>query len=363
MALLAVLPCFGTLLLLAFSYADGSLAVDFHNHIADAGRAVLSGKSPFPALDDPAIAAGAAYAYPPFAAFVISPVSLLPQPVGDWVFPLVLAAALVGALRIVGVRDWRVYGAAFLWAPVFSAIQTGNLTLLLALGTAVAWRLRDRPHAGAVAVGATAAGKLILWPLVVWALATRGVARAVLAASVAGGLLLASWAAIGFAGLGGYPALLDVMDRTFGPNSFTVCGLVVQAGGDTTTGRVATLLLGALLLIGVVISGRRGDERSSFTLAIAAALALSPIVWLHYAALLVVPLAIARPRFSAAWLVPLPLWFVPADSLARSPWLTMLVLAACTIVVTLCLVPGRTLERGRGDRLSRTPATAPARAA
>src|SRR5262249_5046609 len=41
------------------------------------------------------------------------------------------------------------------------------------------------------------------------------------------------------------------------------------------------------------------------TLAIAAALAASPIVWVHYFLLLLVPLALTQPRLSALWLVPL----------------------------------------------------------
>ena len=56
---------------------------------------------------------------------------------------------------------------------------------------------------------------------------------------------------------------------------------------------------------------RRGDEVGSFACAIAAALAFSPVVWLHYLVLLAVPLGIARPRFSALWLLPIVLWVCP----------------------------------------------------
>ena len=43
----------------------------------------------------------------------------------------------------------------------------------------------------------------------------------------------------------------------------------------------------------------------------AATLALSPIVWLHYLVVLLVPMAIARPRFSLLWLLPVVLWVSP----------------------------------------------------
>ena len=55
----------------------------------------------------------------------------------------------------------------------------------------------------------------------------------------------------------------------------------------------------AVLMAGVVVS-LRGDERRGFALLIAASLLLTPIVWLHYFAMLLVPLAIARPRFDSS---------------------------------------------------------------
>ena len=57
--------------------------------------------------------------------------------------------AFVAALWIVGVRDWRVYGASFLWPPVLGEVRTAHLTLVLCLLLAVVWRTRDRfPFAG-----------------------------------------------------------------------------------------------------------------------------------------------------------------------------------------------------------------------
>ena len=49
-----------------------------------------------------------------------------------------------------------------------------------------------------------------------------------------------------------------------------------------------------------------GDRRS-LTLALAAGFVLTPILWLHYLVLLVVPIALARPRLSALWFAPLAL--------------------------------------------------------
>ena len=54
--------------------------------------------------------------------------------------------------------------------------------------------------------------------------------------------------------------------------------------------------------VGILVVGWR---LQSFVLFVAAALMLSPIVWLDYYAVLAVPLAIVRPRLSPIWLLPL----------------------------------------------------------
>ena len=113
------------------SVAWHSVAFDFQHAYWPAGRDVLHGRSPFPAPTHAALAGRTAYVYPPPAAFLVAPLSLLPVGVAEVVFTVLLVAAAVATLRLAGVRDWRVYGAAFLWPPVFSAVQAGTLTLLL----------------------------------------------------------------------------------------------------------------------------------------------------------------------------------------------------------------------------------------
>ena len=78
------------------------------------------------------------------------------------------------------------------------------------------------------------------------------------------------------------------------------------AGQALAKALMAAVALG--LLVAVVVTGRRGSEQRSFVLAVAAALACSPIVWLHYFALLLVPVAVVRPRLGPLWFVPLAMW-------------------------------------------------------
>jgi hypothetical protein len=93
--------------------------------------------------------------------------------------------------------------------------------------------------------------------------------------------------------------------------SYSIAGIAASLGLDPLVGRVAMFVIGAALIAGCWRYGRSGDDRRAFTCAIVAGLVFSPIVWQHYLMFLVVPLALARPRFSAAWLVPLALWLSP----------------------------------------------------
>ena len=71
--------------------------------------------------------------------------------------------------------------------------------------------------------------------------------------------------------------------------------------------------------------------------AVAAALALSPVVWLHYLTLLIAPLGVVRPRFSGLWLLPIVLWMSPRDEngAGLQPLIPALVVALLLLVVLL----------------------------
>jgi len=70
---------------------------------------------------------------------------------------------------------------------------------------------------------------------------------------------------------------------------------------------------------------------------VAAALLLSPIVWLDYYAVLAVPLAIVRPRLSILWLLPLLTWGITSAGIGvghvETSLRTLSIFAVITIVV------------------------------
>jgi hypothetical protein len=265
-----------------------------------AGRAVLHGASPYPALSSLPAHAGpmfAPFVYPPAAAFAFAPFAVLPYRVAALLFLAVSVAAVVVALRLLGVRDVRCYATALASSPVFASSVLGTVTPFLFLGVAAAWRYRDRAVVVGVLVACVVAGKLFLWPLGLWLLRTRRLRAAAVAAAVGAATLVVPWAALGFAGARDYPELLRRLTELVGGRSYSPAAL--------GAGRVVPVLV-ALAVVAAAVLLR--DDARLFVAAIGIALLATPILWPHYLVLLFVPLALARPSFSPAWLVPLALW-------------------------------------------------------
>jgi alpha-1,2-mannosyltransferase len=343
---LGVLPVLALGVLFASTVQDDAVAFDFRPFYRAAG-AVLHGVSPYPSPSDPLTAESGAYVYPPPAAVLALPLRVLPEEAAGLVMMALLAIAALGTLFILGVRDWRCYGVLLLWPPVLSAIQTGNLTLLLGLCAALAWRYRDRALIGAAAVGVTLAAKFFLWPLVVWLAATRRFAGGVLACVIGVGLLFGSWALVSFAGLAGYPELMRRLNDSIGLDSYTVYIVGLDLGLPSIAARAVWLIVGLGLLTCVVVTARRGEERTAFILALAAALAITPIVWLHYFALLSVAVAVAQPRLGLVWFVPLAMVVTPGSG-HPTPFQTTATLAIAGLTIALALRESRSASYAAG---------------
>ena len=252
--------------------------------------------------------------------------------------------ALVGAtLYVLEIRDVRCYAAAAIWVPTISGMLLGNVSIPLAFALAVVWRYRESVRPPAIALGLAVSAKLLLWPVFVWVLATRRLRTAALALAVGAAVTVVAWAVIGFAGLGEYPDLLRRLSELQSERSYSIVGMAATLGVGEGVGRAATLVVGGVLLVACVLLARRGDEERSFTCAVAATLALSPIVWLHYLVLLLVPLAILRPRFSLLWLLPVLLWVSPRPGYAEGYETFMPGLVAVILVAAAARAAARLL--------------------
>src|SRR5205814_8737007 len=112
--------------------------------------------------------------YPAPTIVVASPFALLPFTASAVLWDVLAAAALFAALRLVGVRDWRVYAVVFMSFPAAASLELAQIDAPLALGVALVWRWRHTSGIRfAVSLGALLVAKVFLWPLLVWAAVTR----------------------------------------------------------------------------------------------------------------------------------------------------------------------------------------------
>jgi arabinofuranan 3-O-arabinosyltransferase len=281
--------------------------------------------------------------YPPITGFLLAPFAVVPVEVARVLMLAAGAACVVIALRMLGVRDWRCYGLALVSAPVMGSISIGALSTFLLLGAAAVWRFRDSPNGAGVTTAVTAVSKLFLWPLWVWLLATRRLRTAAVAAGAGAVLVVGGWAAIGFAGLAGYPHLLHVLSASEASQSYSLVGLLGLTGGSALALSVA-LALGVIAATLAAARGAGGDRRA-FGVAIAGALLATPVLWLHYFALLLVPIALYRPRLSALWFAPLAFWLTPFAHSDGSAWKAAFALTAAGAIVLAAVATGTRQRR------------------
>ncbi len=310
------------------------------------GRDVAHGVSPYPseallASADEDLGPGGIqvvfrFPYPAGAAVLLAPLGALDFDVAAGIWGALLIAALAAALRVLGVRDWRVYAVVASSYPVLSAVRLGTFTPLLILLAALAWRFRDRPFVSGGSVALAISLKLFLWPLVVWLAATRRLAAAATAALGAAAITATAWAVLGFDGLARYPEQLHKLAEIVSDRGFSLVALGVEAGLAEQPAELLPPVVGVVLLAWLVLLGRR-SEAASFSVAIVAALALTPIVWCAYFALLVLPLALARSRFAAIWVLPWLFWLLPSQENEGDLWRIVVAysLVAALLVATL----------------------------
>jgi len=296
-----------------------------------AARAVLHGNSPYPPATPIGVAHFDKFVYPPITALFFAPAVGLPLLVGQVAMLVLGVVCVFVALRLFGVRDWRCYGIAAVSSPAVNSLALGAVTSFMLVGVAAAWHYRDRPRVTGSLVALTAVSKLFLWPLGLWLLVTRRF-RAVLVAEITTAVLvLGGWAAIGFAGMRSYSHLLRVLSRVEEGTSYSPVALFHLSSGAAG---VLTIVLGALLVVAVVLAARGADgDRRALAVAVVGSLFVTPIVWLHYFLLLLVPIALYRPRLSPLWFLPVLLWLTPATHSHGVTWHIALALGTTVIVL------------------------------
>jgi hypothetical protein len=150
-----------------------------------------------------------------------------------------------------------------------------------------------------------------------------------------------AWAIIGFDQIEAYQSLGRQITRFDEPRSYNLLHVLLDRGAGRAAAYAVQLLAVAAVAIVAVRLGRRGADRAPLILSVAACLLAAPVIWLHYFALLLVPLGLASRRLQPIWLLPIVLFACPVHDPAT--WQLVGTLGAAAVVsawaVTLAARP------------------------
>jgi hypothetical protein len=254
--------------------------------------------------------AGLFYYAPPLGVAMLPFVDV---PIGDsavlWyalrIGALLAACALMPVRPVLRILGFAVIAFSF---PVLKDAVLGNVSILLMLPLAIAWRWLDRP-VGSIALAVGMALRPSLGVFLGWQLLRRR--WHALAWTLGAGLVLIG-VTLPFVGLDGYREFVAVLAnlQVPGPGSQNRdLGTVLAdlGGGEAALamGRVASLVVG---VAAIVLSVRR-DADVGFMVTLGASLLLTPMLWDHYLVTLLLPAAFLAERIRPAFiLLPLLAW-------------------------------------------------------
>jgi hypothetical protein len=252
----------------------------------------------------------AIYLYPPPFALAFVPFALLGDPAGLWAWTALLIGCMIAAIALMPVSvqlRWVMLLLAGLDWPVVYSLKLGQVGPILLLLFVLGWRWLDQP----IRLGATIAiGTLIkIQPalLGVWALLTGRPRAAAVAAVGVVAVVLVTLPVVGLGAWSDYVTILrSVSQPITTPHNFTPGAILYQAGLDAGTASVIQWLAVAATLVVAVVAARRLSAAASFMVAVVATQLISPLLWDHYAVILLAPAAWLISR-GARWAVAIPL--------------------------------------------------------
>ena len=297
-------------LILQASASIGTLGYDFRAYDLAVDRLVAGeGRSMY---DTTASAMGGfgLFLYPPTFAILVAPFALLPGDVGVWLWTVGLVVAALAAIALLPVQQRTrlvvLLLAAWSWPLVYS-IKLGQVGPILLLLFAVGWRWLDRPWPLGLASGLGALIKVQPALVIVWALATaRRRAAFIALGAVAVGAAVATLIAGPQSWLDWLAVLGNVSRPVLAQNDAGFGRLAYLAGlplGLATTIHYVNV---ALVLVVTALAVLRGSTAAGFLAVVVASQFVSPVLWDHYALILLLPVAwlIERGRTWAA-LIPI----------------------------------------------------------
>jgi hypothetical protein len=289
----AAIAVLGSFLVLALAMAGSTLGYDFLAYHAAAER-LLTGRSAYDLTFESAGAFGLFY-YPPTFLPLVLPFGALGPVVATWLWTALLIGAFGLGVALMpvprSIQWWIVLLAGLSWPFVYS-IKLGQVGSLLFLSFAAGWRWMDRPLALGLSAAAGSAIKLQPVLLLGWAI-TTGRRRAALLGALA--LALLGVGATLLAGLAGWldfaAVLRQLGDPIVNEHNMAPGAVFYRLGMPLEMASVLQLMSTAAVLTLAIVAASRATAQASFLATVVASQMVWPVVWEHYAMLLLLPVA------------------------------------------------------------------------
>ena len=261
--------------------------------------------------------------YPPPFVLIALPFALLPAAAEPEVWIAAMAAAfLVGAALLPVKREvrWAIVLLGGLSWPLAYSLKLGQVGPLLFVLFAAGWRWLDRPGRLGTTIALGTIVKIQPAVVLAWAALDRrwrtiGIAIVVLTAAAVLATLVT-----GFSTWADYVAVLrQVSAPITTPHNYTPGAIAFQLGVPEALASGLQLLVIVAVLFAIPWTALRSPAEVGFLTAVTASQLLSPVLWDHYAMLLLLPVA---------WLLDRRLW-----------WAALIPLATATPIVLLGIVP------------------------
>ena len=269
------------------------------------------------------------------------PFVLLGDPAGLYAWTALLIGCTVAAVALMPVSvplRWSMLLLAGLSWPFLYSLKLGQVGPILLLLFVLGWRWLERPVGLGVTIGIGTLIKVQPALLGVWAVLTGRPRAAAIAAVVVLAAVVVTLPLVGVSAWSDYVTLLrTVSEPVTTPHNFTIGAVLYQAGLSADTATIVQWIGVAVTLVAVVVAARRLTAEASFMVAVVATQLVSPLLWDHYAVILLAP---------TAWLLSRGAWWALAIPIATSlPLVPFVPAAAYPIAFVVALFAPFTVRR------------------
>jgi alpha-1,2-mannosyltransferase len=258
---------------------------------------VLSGRTPYAAVDSVFLISGHAFVYPWLAAWLFVPLAVVPFVVAKVVFFVVGVVAVVYGCRLLGLSSGYGVAAVLLSAPFSRNVELGAVNALFFALLAAAWRWRHRDSVLVATLTVLVGVKLFLAPLLLWVVCTKSWRTSSRVLAGVGAFFAISFL-VGPQSWQDYRdslSRLTVAEKYRGMSFEHALSRVLP---DAPTHLIALGVGLAVLVAATVVflkeKGQHG-ETILFAGCVLAGLLMTPIMWVHYGLLTIFLVLLIRP--------------------------------------------------------------------